>query len=71
MKFIQFASVGEAKPDKKYKGDQNTAGIVDSNVIRENARFTCGTVQDTGITVVGKSQTYLWLVRTLSRLYCW
>jgi UDP-N-acetylglucosamine acyltransferase len=49
----QFASVGEACQDKKYKGEPTLLEIGDNNVIRESCTIHRGTVQDNGITRVG------------------
>ena len=55
----QFASVGEANQDKKYKGEPTQLVIGDNNVIRENATIHRGTVQDTGITVIGNHNLFM------------
>ncbi|MGO3454214.1 MAG: acyl-ACP--UDP-N-acetylglucosamine O-acyltransferase [Marinomonadaceae bacterium] len=49
----QFASVGEANQDKKYRGEPTRLIIGDHNVIRENATIHRGTVQDNGVTQMG------------------
>jgi UDP-N-acetylglucosamine acyltransferase len=49
----QFASVGEACQDKKYKGEPTELIIGDDNVIRESATLHRGTVQDKGVTRIG------------------
>ncbi|RMF14753.1 MAG: acyl-ACP--UDP-N-acetylglucosamine O-acyltransferase [Gammaproteobacteria bacterium] len=50
---FQFASVGEACQDKKYKGEPTRLEIGDHNVIRENCTLHRGTVQDEGVTRIG------------------
>ncbi len=52
-KIYQFASVGEACQDKKYRDEPTTLIIGDRNVIRESATLHRGTVQDQSETVVG------------------
>ncbi|MCW8355756.1 acyl-ACP--UDP-N-acetylglucosamine O-acyltransferase [Marinomonas pontica] len=55
----QFASVGEANQDKKYKGEPTRLVIGDSNVIRENATIHRGTIQDNGITTIGSHNLFM------------
>ncbi len=50
---FQFASVGDAPQDKKYAGEDTRLEIGDRNVIREFTTLNRGTVQDTGVTVIG------------------
>ena len=52
---FQYATVGEATPDLKYKGEPTTLVIGDNNVIREGATLHRGTVQDRGETTVGNN----------------
>lgn len=49
----QFASVGEAPQDKKYKGQPTTLEIGDDNTIREFCTLNIGTVEGNGVTKVG------------------
>lgn len=49
----QFASIGEATPDLKYKGEQTTLVIGEYNVIREGVTIHRGTIQDRGETTIG------------------
>jgi UDP-N-acetylglucosamine acyltransferase len=49
----QFASIGEATPDLKYKGEKTTLVIGAHNVIREGVTIHRGTVQDRGETRIG------------------
>ncbi len=51
----QFATVGEATPDLKYKGEETTLTIGDDNVIREGVTIHRGTVQDRGDTLLGNN----------------
>lgn len=50
---FQFASVGEATPDLKYKGEPTRLVIGDHNVIREGVTIHRGTVQDRNETTIG------------------
>lgn len=52
-KIFQFASVGEACQDLKYKGEPTRLIIGDHNTIREFATLHRGTIQDSGETRVG------------------
>jgi UDP-N-acetylglucosamine acyltransferase len=49
----QFASIGEAPQDKKYRGEPTRLEIGDNNTIREFCTLNCGTVQDVGVTRIG------------------
>ncbi len=49
----QFATIGEATPDLKYKGEPTTLTIGNNNVIREGVTIHRGTVQDRGDTFIG------------------
>jgi len=50
---FQYASLGAAPQDKKYKGEPTRLIIGDRNTIREFTTFNTGTVQDKGYTQVG------------------
>ena len=50
---FQFASIGEAPQDKKYKGEPTWLEIGDRNTIREFTTLNRGTVQDRGSTKIG------------------
>ncbi|MBE7367919.1 acyl-ACP--UDP-N-acetylglucosamine O-acyltransferase [Ramlibacter pallidus] len=52
-RIFQFASLGAANQDKKYKGEPTELVIGDRNVIREFTTFNVGTVQGGGITRLG------------------
>ncbi|KAF7775292.1 UDP-N-acetylglucosamine acyltransferase [Pseudoalteromonas citrea] len=56
---FQFASVGEACQDKKYKDEPTQLIIGDNNVIRECATIHRGTIQDQGITRVGSNNLFM------------
>lgn len=50
---FQFASVGAACQDKKYRGEPTSLVIGDHNIIRECVTMQRGTVQDRGETKIG------------------
>jgi len=50
---FQFASIGDAPQDKKYKGEPTRLVIGDRNTIREYCTINRGTVQDQNVTTVG------------------
>ncbi|WP_028605663.1 acyl-ACP--UDP-N-acetylglucosamine O-acyltransferase [Ottowia thiooxydans] len=50
---FQFASIGAAPQDKKYRGEPTRLEIGDGNTIREFVTINTGTVQDTGVTRLG------------------
>jgi UDP-N-acetylglucosamine acyltransferase len=50
---FQFASLGAANQDKKYKGEPTELVIGDRNVIREFTTFNVGTMQGGGVTRLG------------------
>lgn len=52
-RIYQFASIGEANQDKKYKGEPTETIIGDDNVIREFVTIHRGTIQDKGVTRIG------------------
>lgn len=58
-RIYQFASLGEAPQDKKYKGEPTRLEIGDRNVIREAATINRGTVGGGGVTRVGSDN---WLM---------
>ncbi len=58
-KIYQFASVGEANQDKKYRGEPTRVVIGDDNVIREGVTLHRGTTQGTGVTVVGNDNLFM------------
>jgi len=52
-KIFQFASLGDAPQDKKYKGEPTRLEIGDRNVFRECVTVNRGTVHDQGVTRIG------------------
>ena len=52
-RIFQFASIGEAPQDLKYRGEPTRLEIGDRNTIREFCTFNLGTVQDGGVTRIG------------------
>jgi UDP-N-acetylglucosamine acyltransferase len=52
-KIFQFASLGDAPQDKKYKGEATRLEIGDRNVIRECVTVNRGTAQGRGVTRIG------------------
>jgi len=56
---FQFASVGSAPQDKKYKGEPTRLEIGDRNVIRECVTLNRGTVQDQGLTSIGSDNLFM------------
>jgi len=52
-RFYQFASIGEANQDKKYKGEPTRTVIGDNNVFRECCTVHRGTMQDRFETTIG------------------
>jgi UDP-N-acetylglucosamine acyltransferase len=52
-KIFQFASLGDAPQDKKYKGEPTLLTIGDRNVFRESVTVNRGTANDKGVTRIG------------------
>lgn len=52
-KVYQFASLGDAPQDLKYKGEHTRLEIGDRNTFRECCTVNRGTVQDQGVTRIG------------------
>ena len=52
-KIFQFASLGDAPQDKKYKGEPTRLEIGDRNVFREFCSVNRGTTHDKGVTHIG------------------
>jgi UDP-N-acetylglucosamine acyltransferase len=52
-KIFQFASLGDAPQDKKYKGEPTLLIIGDRNVFRESVTVNRGTTHDKGVTRIG------------------
>jgi UDP-N-acetylglucosamine acyltransferase len=57
--FFQFASIGEACQDKKYKGETTELIVGDYNVFREGCSVHRGTVQDQGKTIIGNHNLFM------------
>ncbi len=58
-RIFQFASIGAAPQDKKYRGEPTRLEIGDGNTFREFVTLNRGTVQDRGVTVIGSDN---WLM---------
>ena len=52
-KILQFSSIGDGSPDKKYKDEPTQLIIGDENIIREGVTIHRGTIQEKGITSIG------------------
>jgi len=52
-RIFQFASLGAAPQDMKYRGEPTELHIGDRNTIREFCTFNRGTTQDVGVTRIG------------------
>ncbi|HMK87815.1 MAG TPA: acyl-ACP--UDP-N-acetylglucosamine O-acyltransferase [Steroidobacteraceae bacterium] len=52
-RIYQFASLGDAPQDKKYKGEPTRLDIGDRNVFRESVTVNRGTIQGQGATRIG------------------
>jgi len=56
---FQFASVGSAPQDKKYKGEPTRLEVGDRNVIRECVTLNRGTTKDEGVTRIGDDNLFM------------
>ena len=56
---FQFASIGDAPQDKKYRGEPTRLEIGDRNVFRESCTINRGTMHDTGITRIGNDNLFM------------
>jgi UDP-N-acetylglucosamine acyltransferase len=56
---FQFASVGSAPQDKKYRGEATRLDIGDRNVIRECVTLNRGTSKDEGVTRIGSDNLFM------------
>jgi UDP-N-acetylglucosamine acyltransferase len=56
---FQFASVGSAPQDKKYKGEPTRLEIGDRNVVRECVTLNRGTTKDQGVTRIGSDNLFM------------
>jgi UDP-N-acetylglucosamine acyltransferase len=58
-RIFQFASIGDAPQDKKYKGEPTRLEIGDRNVFREFTTVNRGTTHDKGVTRVGSDGLFM------------
>jgi UDP-N-acetylglucosamine acyltransferase len=58
-RFFQFASIGDAPQDKKYKGEPTRLEIGDRNVFRESCTMNRGTMHDKGVTRIGDDNLFM------------
>ena len=58
-KIFQFASIGDAPQDLKYKGEPTRLEIGDRNVFREFTTMNRGTAQGGGVTVIGSDNLFM------------
>ena len=56
---FQFASLGDAPQDKKYRGEPTRLEIGDHNVFRENCTVNRGTTHDHGVTRIGDDNLFM------------
>lgn len=56
---FQFASLGDAPQDKKYKGEPTRLEIGDRNVFREFTTANRGTTHDQGVTRIGSDNLFM------------
>ncbi len=56
---FQFASLGSAPQDLKYKGEPTTLIIGDGNKIREYVTLQPGTITGTGTTIIGSKNLFM------------
>ena len=58
-RFFQFASIGDAPQDLKYKGERTRLEIGDRNVFRESCTINRGTRHDQGVTRIGDDNLFM------------
>jgi UDP-N-acetylglucosamine acyltransferase len=58
-RIFQFASIGDAPQDKKYKGEPTRLEIGDRNVFRESCTVNRGTTHDKGVTRIGNDNLFM------------
>lgn len=58
-RFFQFASIGDAPQDKKYKDEPTRLEIGDRNVFREFTTVNRGTTHDKGVTRIGNDGLFM------------
>jgi UDP-N-acetylglucosamine acyltransferase len=56
---FQFASIGDAPQDKKYRGEPTRLEIGDRNVFREFVTVNRGTTHDQGVTRIGSDNLFM------------
>jgi UDP-N-acetylglucosamine acyltransferase len=56
---FQFASIGDAPQDKKYRGEPTRLEIGDRNVFRECCTVNRGTTHDAGVTRIGNDNLFM------------
>lgn len=56
---FQFASIGDAPQDKKYRGEPTLLTIGDRNVFRESCTVNRGTAHDKGVTRIGSDNLFM------------
>ncbi len=56
---FQFASLGDAPQDKKYKGEPTRLEIGDRNVFRESCTVNRGTTHGQGVTRIGNDNLFM------------
>jgi UDP-N-acetylglucosamine acyltransferase len=58
-KVFQFASVGDAPQDKKYRGEPTRLEVGDRNIFREFCTINRGTVSGHGVTRIGDDNLFM------------
>jgi UDP-N-acetylglucosamine acyltransferase len=58
-RIFQFASLGDAPQDKKYRGEPTQLAIGDRNVFRESCTINRGTTHGEGVTRIGSDNLFL------------
>ena len=58
-RIFQFASVGDAPQDKKYRDEPTRLEIGDRNVIRECVTLNRGTAKEVGVTRIGNDNLFM------------
>ena len=58
-RIFQFASIGDAPQDKKYRGEPTRLVIGDRNVFRESCTMNRGTTHDRGVTTIGNDNLFM------------
>ncbi len=58
-RIFQFASIGDAPQDKKYRGEPTRLVIGERNVFRESCTINRGTTHDKGVTRIGNDNLFM------------